>query len=331
MIFLVIYWGDYNTMPKLSIVLSASADKINTYVEDFLKKTDGATYAKWQKQKDEFMKAVSSIKVVRSKKPAAPYAQWCKSVFKCTDPENRMKQQGAEWKKWKEDPKNKKELARMKKEFETRMSEYNANKPENVQVVWKQDKKHQVKDPNAPRKMTSYMFFCAEQRSILKDKGVTQADMMKELGNLWKNLSETKKERYNQLAVDSKAKYDESMKSYVRPTEQELLDAKNTKKEKVKESKKPRGKTAYNVFYETRRKEILSANPEAKGYKATIDAEWKEMKAGGNTEKFDEMANLLKVKVEVEGKEEEKEEDDEDDDEEDEDEEDEDEDEEDDD
>jgi hypothetical protein len=226
-------------MPKLALVLAASAGEIYSYVEAFLRKTDGVALAKWERQKDDFVKMVSRIKVDRSKKPAAPYAQWCKSIFKCTDPENRMKQQGVEWKKWKEDPANKKELERMKQLFASKMEEYNANKPTQVSIVLKQNKKHQLKDPNAPRKMTSYMFFSAEKRPVLKKKGIAQADMMAELGKLWRNLSETKKEKYNKLAAESKAKYDDSMKSYVRPSDEELVDA---KKEKANETKKARSK-----------------------------------------------------------------------------------------
>jgi hypothetical protein len=237
-------------MPKLALVLAASADKIYTYVKDFLRKTDGVALAKWERQKEDFIKMVSRIKVDRSKKPAAPYAQWCKSIFKCTDPENRMKQQGVEWKKWKEDPANKKELERMKQLFASKMEEYNANKPTQVNIVLKQNKKHQLKDPNAPRKMTSYMFFSAEKRPALKEKGITQADMMAELGKLWRNLSETKKEKYNKLAADSKTKYNDSMKSYVRPSDEELIDA---KKEKVNEMKKARSKAKKEEGGETKK------------------------------------------------------------------------------
>lgn len=73
------------------------------------------------------------------------------------------------------------------------------------------------KDPKAPKKpKTSYMFFCAEQRLILKEvnDNLSFSEIMKELSKKWKSLSEEEKERYNSLAEEDKERYSQETDKY---------------------------------------------------------------------------------------------------------------------
>ena len=52
-----------------------------------------------------------------------------------------------------------------------------------------------------PKKaLSGYLFFCQEQRPLLKEAGVTSKEMMKALGDAWKSLSEGEKGEYGMRA-----------------------------------------------------------------------------------------------------------------------------------
>lgn len=78
-------------------------------------------------------------------------------------------------------------------------------------------KKKVVKDPNAPKKASSsYLFFNAENRDKVKKQNpdIKPKDIMKELGKMWKALSEKDKVKYNKMADADKVRYANEMKSY---------------------------------------------------------------------------------------------------------------------
>mmetsp|Transcript_12440 Transcript_12440/g.19162 ORF Transcript_12440/g.19162 Transcript_12440/m.19162 type:complete len:391 (+) Transcript_12440:95-1267(+) len=79
-------------------------------------------------------------------------------------------------------------------------------------------KQKKKKDPNAPKKnLSAYIFFCNDVRDSVKSKmpeNTTQADIMKELGRQWKDLTDKKKGKYDKMAEKDKVRYEKEMKKY---------------------------------------------------------------------------------------------------------------------
>lgn len=94
-------------------------------------------------------------------------------------------------------------------------------------------KAQKLKDPNAPKRPRNvYMLFCADYRENAKEvlnDGAKAPDVARELGKMWKALCESKNasdkkeyDKYQKAAADEKARYEEDMKKYKRPCEEEL-------------------------------------------------------------------------------------------------------------
>lgn len=86
------------------------------------------------------------------------------------------------------------------------------------------------KDPNAPKKaQTAYFLFMNKKREGLKAKLEADGLKGKELnttiakvsGEQWKTLPEDDKKEYNDLYLQDKQRYDEEMKTYQPPTDDE--------------------------------------------------------------------------------------------------------------
>ena len=78
-------------------------------------------------------------------------------------------------------------------------------------------KMKKFKDPNRPKRpKTSYLYFCEEKRPILKSQHpeFKVGEIMKELGKMWKALSEDGKTKYNELYEKDKARYEEELEEY---------------------------------------------------------------------------------------------------------------------
>lgn len=78
-------------------------------------------------------------------------------------------------------------------------------------------KEKKPKDPNAPKKPCgAYMWFCKDERESVKkahsDWGVT--DIGKELGRLWKEMDESDKKKYYDMAEADKARYQKENAAY---------------------------------------------------------------------------------------------------------------------
>ncbi|WIA30031.1 hypothetical protein OEZ86_000126 [Tetradesmus obliquus] len=81
----------------------------------------------------------------------------------------------------------------------------------------KEKKEKKAKDPNAPKKnMGAYMWFCKDKRGEVKeahpDWGV--AEIGKEMGALWKKITDKDKKKYEAEAAKDKERYEKEMKSY---------------------------------------------------------------------------------------------------------------------
>lgn len=86
--------------------------------------------------------------------------------------------------------------------------------------------KKPVKDPNAPKKAkNAFMFFSAEKNAEVKKKLSTEQDdgtlkapkgseVAKDIGKMWKELSEAEKLPYQEMHAKAKVKYEEEMKVY---------------------------------------------------------------------------------------------------------------------
>jgi len=136
------------------------------------------------------------------------------------------------------------------------------------------------KDPNAPKRpKSSYLFFCEDKRVLVKEAEpeLKATEVTSKLGQLWKALSEKQKQKYVKKAEQAKEDYNEEMKSYVRPSDEELakLEASKPKRKgskgsngkgKSKESGAPkRPMTAFLLFSMEKREEVKADNPELKG------------------------------------------------------------------
>lgn len=89
-----------------------------------------------------------------------------------------------------------------------------------LELVKSQEKKRRVKvvkDPNAPKRWTSnYLFFCNERRKqIVKDNPEASAtEVTVKLGSAWKSLSENEKQRYTQMSLNDKERYQRELEVY---------------------------------------------------------------------------------------------------------------------
>uniref|UniRef100_A0A7S1X6A4 FACT complex subunit SSRP1 n=1 Tax=Tetraselmis chuii TaxID=63592 RepID=A0A7S1X6A4_9CHLO len=73
------------------------------------------------------------------------------------------------------------------------------------------------KDKNAPKKaMSAFMMFSNKNRESVKEKNpeATFGEMGKLIGAKWKEMSDSEKEPYNEMAAEDKVRYQEEMKAY---------------------------------------------------------------------------------------------------------------------
>ena len=112
-----------------------------------------------------------------------------------------------------------------------------------------------LKDENAPKRPKSaYMFFAEKKLPEIREEQpeLKMTEVFKVIGDSWKDASPEIKSKYSKKADNDKERYHEEMKSYVRPSDEVLMEQKvNQKKtrkssgeEKVKKSrdKKPSDK-----------------------------------------------------------------------------------------
>ena len=126
------------------------------------------------------------------------------------------------------------------------------------------DKK--IKDPLKPKgKKSAYIIFCTKKREEAKKllgPDAKATDVTSKLGQMWNELKSSKKsadkkvlQLCEQEAAEDKARYDEDMKDYVPPSDDELIASKGKGKGKGKGSKKksdpnaPKGKKSAYIFF----------------------------------------------------------------------------------
>jgi hypothetical protein len=105
------------------------------------------------------------------------------------------------------------------------------------------DKKKKSKRDGPKRSLTSYIFFCKEQRAVLKEKQpkLSTKELTSELGKRWKELSDAQKVPYVKLADNDKSRYDSEKTSWVdseKAPEKEIVHEKAGKDKKSKKAGK---------------------------------------------------------------------------------------------
>merc|ERR1719507_2755253 len=74
------------------------------------------------------------------------------------------------------------------------------------------------KDENAPsRPLSAYFLFLADVREDLVAGGMTHAEAMSKMGEMWSSLSAAKKKPYQDKAAAAKAKYAKTVEKYKKP------------------------------------------------------------------------------------------------------------------
>ncbi len=121
------------------------------------------------------------------------------------------------------------------------------------------------KDPNAPKKAKSaYNVFAASvSREIKKENpSIAQTDVMREVGNRWKNVVD--KSKYEKEAAADKERYLEEMENYSPPPKTPNASGAASAK-KVKAKKDPnapkKARSAYIIFSMEEGKKIREENP----------------------------------------------------------------------
>ena len=141
--------------------------------------------------------------------------------------------------------------------------------------------KKEKKDPDAPKgSKNSYIFFCNDVRSDVKEENpeLKATEITKKMGEMWREMSDKKKIKYQKMADEDKTRYAEEMSSY-EPKEGFKNPKEKSKKAKKAESTVPkRGRSAYIFFCGEKREEVKQKNPKI-----------------SNTEILSEMGKMWKV------------------------------------
>ncbi|GAX75226.1 hypothetical protein CEUSTIGMA_g2670.t1 [Chlamydomonas eustigma] len=90
-------------------------------------------------------------------------------------------------------------------------------KAEKSEKKAKGKKEKKEKDPNAPKKpLGAYMFFCAEMRPKVKEEhpDFKITEMASKLGELWKELDEKAKKKFQDKAEKDKERYQKALEKY---------------------------------------------------------------------------------------------------------------------
>jgi len=91
------------------------------------------------------------------------------------------------------------------------------NKKNIEKVLTKKKVEKKIKDINAPKRpKSSYIFFCLDKRSEIKESipNIAAKDILIELGLAWGLLSEDGKFKYVKLALKDKERYNKEIKNY---------------------------------------------------------------------------------------------------------------------
>lgn len=194
--------------------------------------------------------------------------------------------------------KSEQDKERYTKELESYVPKEGFQNPKEKKTKSKKTKKTGPKKP-----LNAYMWFCNDKRDELKGKGFNNTEILREMGRLWKELTDKKKKPYLKKAEEDKERYEEEMKNYV-PTEEEkaaLLQNEEKNKGKKgkkaknvnKESKRPLG--AFMLFRKDKYQQVKEENPDMKmgDIMKEIGDMWKNLSEKEKKKYTDQAAKLL--------------------------------------
>lgn len=76
-------------------------------------------------------------------------------------------------------------------------------------------KQKKLKDPNKPKKwMSSFMFFCQDKRTAMREENSEMTLSAKMLGEMWAKMEEKEKEKFEKMAKEDRGRYEEEMKAF---------------------------------------------------------------------------------------------------------------------
>jgi len=209
------------------------------------------------------------------------------------------------------------EAAEDKARYNEEIKDYIAPSDDELLASKKGSKKKSDKDPNAPkRNMTAYLYFCRDKRPEAKEElgdDAKATEVTSLLGKMWKDLKEDddrsdELEKYNKLAAEDKARYQDEIKVYAPSSDDESAPKKGSKKKSDPNVPK-RGKTAYNYFCSDKRaeaKEELGVEAKATEVTSLLGKMWKELKEDDDRseemDKYKKLAADDKARYEDENK-----------------------------
>jgi hypothetical protein len=130
----------------------------------------------------------------------------------------------------------------------------------------KEKKSKKVKKSGPSKPLNAYMWFCKDKREELKGKGFNNTEILREMGRLWKELSDKNKKIYTKKAEDDKERYEEEMKNYVPTEEKAEVETKKTKKGKKASNAPKRPLGAFMLFRKDKYQQVKEENPDKKKY-----------------------------------------------------------------
>jgi hypothetical protein len=239
-------------------------------------------------------KSLTNIKAGKKKKdPDAPKRGKSSYIFFCIENRDIIKNKNSEMdakeitkelgRVWKND------LSEKEKQHYIDLSEKDTKRYKKEMLTYSPSELYSKK-PSGPKKsLTSYIFFCKEHRSVLKEEqpDLSAKDITSELGKLWRNMSDSDKEPYTKLALKDKSRYEEeksssasssSSSSSLPEEESPKKDSSKKKEPKDKVKKEPKDKvkkesskkkepkddkvkkTGYIIFCQKNRQELKDNN-----------------------------------------------------------------------
>ena len=179
------------------------------------------------------------------------------------------------------------------------------------------DKK--IKDPLKPKgKKSAYIIFCSKKREEAKkllDPDAKATEVTSKLGQMWNELKSSKNTADKKVlalcekeAAEDKARYDEDMKDYVPPSDDELIVSKAKGTKKKSDPKAPKGKKSAYIFFCSDNRDAAKTEIGKDG-KATdvtklLATWWNELKTdedrSDELEKYNKMAADDKLRYEQE-------------------------------
>lgn len=161
--------------------------------------------------------------------------------------------------------------------------------------------KKEAKPDNYPKAaLSAYFLFANDKRDAIKTANPTFkiGDIGKEVGNLWKSVSEAEKARYNELAAADKKRFEKEMEAFlaaggerVKRGRAEKGDKKGGKKaKKEKDPNAPKRPTsAFMAYMNAVRPEIMKSGAKLTEVGAIASKQWKEL-APEETKKYEDIA-----------------------------------------